>query len=125
MAKKKDPKTSKHFRKNQSIPLIYSNWIVFNQKKKQKKIFNNSKLPSGKISQSLLDKYEINIGTVMIKKSVLKKFKFNENYEIIGDFDLFIKLSLKYMFLSIQEPYLIIDFTIIIFQGNIVYMLQN
>ena len=40
----------------------------------------------------------------MIKKSVLKKFKFNENYEIIGDFDLFIKLSLKYMFLSIQEP---------------------
>ena len=40
----------------------------------------------------------------MIKKNILKKFKFNENYEIIGDFDLFIKLSLKYMFLSIQEP---------------------
>ena len=102
--KKKIQKQVNILEKNQSIPLIYSNWIIYNQKKKLKKIFYNSKLPSGKISQSLLDKYQINIGTVMIKKSILKKFNFNENYEIIGDFDLFIKLSLKYMFLSIQEP---------------------
>ncbi len=91
-------------KKNKSYSFIYSNWFVFDQNKKTKKIFNHSKLPSGKISQNLLNKYEINIGTVMIKKKVLQKFRFNENYEIIGDFDLFIKLSLKYMFLSIQEP---------------------
>ena len=40
----------------------------------------------------------------MLKRSIFKKFKFNEKYDIIGDFDLFIRLSLKYKFLSIQKP---------------------
>ena len=40
----------------------------------------------------------------MLKRSIFKKFKFNEKYDIIGDFDLFIRLSLKYNFLSIQKP---------------------
>ena len=35
----------------------------------------------------------------MLKKSLFKNLKFNEFYEIIGDFDLFIKLSFKNMFL--------------------------
>ena len=44
--------------------------------------------------------------TAVIKKSFLKKMKkiFNDNYDIIGDFDLFIKLSKKYKFDVIQEP---------------------
>ena len=32
----------------------------------------------------------------MIRRTILKKFKFNNNYEIIGDFDLFLRLSKKY-----------------------------
>lgn len=60
-------------------------------------------LPEGIISQQLLDDYFLGISTVMIKRSIFKKYKFNEKYNIIGDFDLFIKLSLKYEFLSIQK----------------------
>ena len=40
----------------------------------------------------------------MIKKEILLKKKFNPRYEIIGDFDLFVKLSTKYKFYSIQKP---------------------
>ena len=43
----------------------------------------------------------------MIKKDIFKHYKFNENYNIIGDLDLFMKLSLKYKFLSIQKPLVI------------------
>ena len=39
----------------------------------------------------------------MIRKDIFKKFKFNEDYEIIGDFDLFVKLSLEYKFYCVQE----------------------
>ena len=89
---------------NKSYNIIYSNWYVFSEQTKRKKIFNNTKLPSGLITQKLLNKYELNIGTIMIKKNIFNKFKFNEKFEIIGDFDLFMKLSLKYKFLSIQIP---------------------
>ena len=102
--KKKLEKLHTAFRKNKSYKIIYSNWYVFNDLTKTKKIFNNMKLPTGKITQKLLHKYEINVGTIMISKDIFKKFKFNEKFEIIGDFDLFIKLSLKYRFLSIQSP---------------------
>ena len=102
--KKKIQKQVNLLEKNKEYPFTYSNCFLFNQEKKTKKIFNTSNLPSGKISQKLLNKYVINIGTVMLKKSLFKNLKFNEFYEIIGDFDLFIKLSLKNMFLSNQEP---------------------
>ncbi len=62
------------------------------------------RLPFGNVTQQLLNNYVINIGTVMMKKKLFKNYKFNEKFEIIGDFDLFIKLSLKYDFYSIQEP---------------------
>jgi glycosyltransferase involved in cell wall biosynthesis len=84
--------------------IIYSNWFTYNQKKGIKRIFNNTKLPSGKITQELLNKYEMNIGTVLICKSIFDDLKFNEKYEIIGDFDFFIKASFKYKLFSMQEP---------------------
>ena len=42
----------------------------------------------------------------MIKKSILNKRKnvFNVKYNVIGDFDLFIKLSRRYKFGVIQSP---------------------
>ena len=52
----------------------------------------------------MLRNYKIGILTVMISRSIFKKEKFNINYNIIGDFDFFIKLSLIYPFYTINEP---------------------
>ena len=42
----------------------------------------------------------------MIKSKIFfgDNFRFNNQYEILGDFDLFFKLSKKYSFSVIQEP---------------------
>ena len=86
---------------------IYSNFTTVNKIKKKSYLRMKSLLPEGKISQRLLDDYFLGISTVMLKRSIFKKYKFNEKYNIIGDFDLFIKLSLRYKFLSVQKSHLI------------------
>ena len=42
--------------------------------------------------------------TTMLKRELFKKNKFNKKYDIIGDFDFFIRLSLKYKINSSNEP---------------------
>jgi hypothetical protein len=48
----------------------------------------------------------VGILTTLIKKSLLKKSKvnFDSKYDIIGDYDFFIRLSKKYKFRFIKEP---------------------
>ena len=66
--------------------------------KKKKNFLSNKKIKNKRIisTQKLLDNYDVGILTVMLKKNLFKKHKFNDNFEIIGDFDLFLTLSLKY-----------------------------
>ncbi len=90
--------------KNKDINFIYTNFYIFNQIKKKKKFNYNQKLPSGMVTQFLLNNYKIGILTVMINKKFFKYYKFNEKYNIIGDFDYFINLSLKEKFFCIQKP---------------------
>ena len=61
-------------------------------------------LNSGNITQRLLDHYSIGILTVFLETDILRKFKFKNNYNIIGDFDFFIDISQKFKIGSIQEP---------------------
>ena len=90
------------FNKDGKLVLVYSNCYILRNKSKKK--FVNQILPSGKIAQKLLDHYKMPILTVMIKKSFFKERLFNKNYEIIGDFDLFVDLSINNLVGCIQEP---------------------
>ena len=86
--------------------MVFSNlWVLKNQEKK-KKLHVNRKLPSGKIYNKLIENYDVGILTSIIRKKFylrLKK-KFDERFSIIGDFDLFLRLSKICLFESIQEP---------------------
>ena len=68
-----------------------------------KRIINNQ-LSSGMITKHLLRKYTIGILTVIMEKKLFENHRFNKNYNIIGDFDLFTRLSLKYPFYKIDKP---------------------
>jgi len=92
------------FSKEPRVKLVYSNMISYFQKIKKKKYYAKNKLPSGFILNELIKNYQIGISSVIFNKSLMKKYKFNENYEIIGDLDFFIKISKKNIFKSIQEP---------------------
>ncbi len=94
----------KILKKNKNAEIIYSNYICNNQKKSVKFLKFTTKLPSGFITQNLLNDYKIGILTCLVKKKLFEKFKFNADYEIIGDFDFFIRASVYNKILSIQKP---------------------
>ena len=78
--------------------------MIKNYKKKDLYLNHNKDIPNILSTQSLLNKYVIGVLAIMIKKKILKDFKFNKNYEVIGDFDLFIKLSTIYKIYYINKP---------------------
>jgi len=83
--------------------IVYSNYYLLKRKKKY--ISGFSKLfKEGYVTQNLLDNYWIGILTVLMSKSLFKKKKFNHKYEIIGDFDFFINLSLTNYICFINKP---------------------
>ncbi len=94
----------KILQKNKKVDIIYSNYDLKNENNNKKYLMYKRRLPSGYITQNLLNDYQIGILTVLLKKKIFKKLKFNSSYSIIGDFDFFVKASSNNEILSIQKP---------------------
>tara|TARA_B110000444_G_scaffold82836_1_gene78289 strand:- start:171 stop:974 length:804 start_codon:yes stop_codon:yes gene_type:complete len=90
-------------KQNKDFKIVYSNFITLDEIKNKKYIYHKNSLPSGYITQQLLNNYQIGILTVMLERKLFNNQKFNNNYNIIGDFDFFLKLSKNYKFGCIQE----------------------
>ena len=92
--------------KNPEIGLVYGNCWIFFEKKNKKRIYRNKLLPTGMILNELLNDYLIASPTYVIRKKFLEtlKYKFNDNFHIIGDFDLNIRLATKYKIDCVQFP---------------------
>ena len=103
-SKNKLKKQVKFLEKNKNYNIIYSNLFLFNEKKNKVFLSSKKKLYNGEITQLLLDNFKMPILTTMIRKKIFSKFSFDKNYNIIGDFDLFIRMSLREKIFSIQEP---------------------
>ena len=82
--------------KNDNIGLVYSNFYRFDQNENKTFLNYKKKLPSGRLSEKLLKSYNIGWLTVVIRKKSYENLKerFNPKYNIIGDFDFNIRLSL-------------------------------
>lgn len=93
----------KELNKNFSYQIIYANFHILNNKKKRYYLKSTKSLPSGFITQKLLNNYSVGILTLLIKREIFKKYKFNTKYNIIGDFDLVIRLSKKYFIKSVNK----------------------
>ena len=92
------------YEKNPSCDLIYTNCKIYDEKKNTEKIFVKENLPQGNITQELLNDYRVGLLTILVKKEVFENYSFNRNYNIIGDFDFVIKLSLDSKFVGIDKP---------------------
>ena len=92
--------------KNDAVGVVYGNLWIYNERLKKKKIFAKNSLIKGKIYSKIFFDYKIGVITSVIKKKVLLKnrFNFESQFNHIGDFDLFIKLSKVSEFDAIQEP---------------------
>ena len=84
------------FFKNDKVGLVYSNFNLFYENSKKKKIFIKKILKSGYITKDLCKTYNIGILTVLLRKTAYTSVSgFNNQYNMIGDFDLIMRLSHK------------------------------
>ena len=88
------------------VGLVYGNLWRFFEKKNKKKIYRKKSLPTGMALNELMNDYVIGSPTYVIRKESLESLKycFNNNFHIIGDFDLNIRLAAKWKIDCVQEP---------------------
>ena len=87
------------------VGLVYGNAWLFFEKKNKKKIYKKGNLPTGKILNELLNDYVIGSPTYVIRKKSLESLEycFNDDFHIIGDFDINIRLAAKWKVQCVQS----------------------
>jgi hypothetical protein len=92
--------------KNKKISLVYSNYYILNQITGLKKIAFKNEMPEGIVFRELLRNYFIGMVTVLLKTDIftINKELFNNKYNIIGDFDLFTRISKNFNFAYVHLP---------------------
>ena len=92
--------------KDLNVGVVYGNLFVINEKLNTKKIFLKRKKPKGFILDELLKNYCTLLVTLIIRKSFLDNYQpaFDKSFHIMGDFDLMIRMSIKYQFDCVEQP---------------------
>ena len=87
------------------VGVVYGNHFVLNQKLNTKKIFLKKK-PKGFILDDLLKNYCTSLVTLVVRKTFLDNYKppFDNSFHVMGDFDLMIRMSVKYKFDCVNKP---------------------
>jgi glycosyltransferase involved in cell wall biosynthesis len=93
----------KFFNSSKEYGFSYSNCYHYYEKNKKYKIFFKNKIPSGFILDKLLKYYFVKLSTIIIKTQIIKFYKFNPKYNIIGDYDSIIRISEKYKGMGFQN----------------------
>ena len=91
---------------DEKIGVVYSNQWILNDSSKKKRKYINTTLPKGNVRSSIIKGQSATILTAIIKKTEYSKLKvgFDKNYQIIGDYDFFIRISEKILFDCVQDP---------------------
>ena len=94
------------FNKKENIDIVYTNQIIYEEEKKIKKNYILKKSNKYSESEKILDRQGATILTALFKKKAYHNldYGFNENYNIIGDLDLFFRMSKNSIIEYIDEP---------------------
>lgn len=97
-------KQCEKFNENKDLEFIFTKYIVVDESSNQIKSQQKEDL-SKKTIEELITNYQVGLSTVMLKRNLIKRmnFSFNEEYNIIGDFDAFANLIMKVNFLYMNE----------------------
>lgn len=86
---------------------FYSNVYCFHEKSNKYEKYHKNQLPDGKIYNYLAKNYLVIISGLILKKKILEKENyFNESYNIIGDYDLLMRISKYANAKSFNEPFI-------------------
>jgi len=83
------------FEANSKIGLVYSNAIYFNEKNKNYQLYKRKKPPSGFVFNEIVKKPFLCISTAIVRKKVFSDLTewFDERFNAIEDFDLFLRIA--------------------------------
>ena len=84
---------------NEEFPIVYGGYQIIDSNNVKSKIYSIEG-PSGYITSDLLKKNFISIGCILISSSIIKEYKFDPYYELLGDYELWVRLSIKNKFIS-------------------------
>jgi glycosyltransferase involved in cell wall biosynthesis len=95
---------------NPSVGLVAGNFLYFNQREVDFNI-NDSKLifetlPKGFVVKEMFQKYFVHMSSLMIRKEAYLNLEkgFDKRFTILGDFDLCIRLNIKWELDSVDVP---------------------
>lgn len=80
------------------FPIVYGGYQQIDKYNNRSKIYLSNY--SGKITKKLLKRNFISIGCILIKSELLKSYKFDSYFELLGDYELWVRLSSNYKFAS-------------------------
>ncbi len=91
---------------NINVGFTSTNYWLIRQNKNKKKAKVFKKIPNGFILSKLLIQNFIGMSSLIFRKKTYLELEygFNSKYEIVGDYDLVLRMSLNNEFASIQEP---------------------
>jgi len=94
------------FFNDQKVGVVYSNYYRYYEDINKKKLLTKKLLPSGNLTQYILEESQISFMTAMIRKKSLDSLEFNfePKYSILGDYDLLYRLSFNWNYCYIEEP---------------------
>lgn len=94
------------FYENNQYKLYFSN--AFNYLEKRNKfIIHRKSLPKENIFKYLVKDYTVKMSSLILRMDIIKQFgtnPFNENFNIIGDYELVMKIASKYLCYSNEIP---------------------
>ena len=94
-----------NFFNNEKYDYFCSNVYMYYEKYNKKKKYKNYILPSGYIYNYLAKDYFIIISGLMIKRKIIDQVgNFNNNFNIIGDFEYLMKISKNYYAHTTSDP---------------------
>ena len=88
-----------------SVAMVYSNYIEHYQNKNKIKKISKNKIFSGYIQSKIIHNYHIGILTTLIRKNIFKELGgYNNFFHICGDFDFNVRASENNKIIGITEP---------------------
>jgi len=96
------------FDENERVGVVYSRSVVITERGERVRDPSQKQLPSGVVTERLFKSNFIPFGTAVVRRSCLDNVgAFDERYEMGIDWDLWLRVSLKYHFYFVdQETYL-------------------
>ena len=88
------------------VGIVCANYWLVNERKNNKKLMFKKQVPTGWVLNKLLKNYYPGLLTLVIRKIALNDlgYIFNSRYNLIGDMDLIIRLSIEWKLDAIAEP---------------------